>query len=238
MHPRGITAAVKEEISRHGGLGYGTMRGRVPSTPKGLLLSCAVERLSARDHLVTGESEGRGEPLECDGMTRRGRGKKWRAEDPGWLWKSVSVMFLLPAETARAKSGSGTRLGTEKVPRDPILDDSGSACWKFQMPKLTPEIDSGGQEKSRKKLEARLVVRLIFVVRLNDELSIKCSGDPGTRKPILLRLDNRGEVVHFCRLFEPLRDVPLVSACFVLWAERFTRQPRLEIDNRRRPRNP
>ncbi|PKI49289.1 hypothetical protein CRG98_030332 [Punica granatum] len=60
------------------------------------------------------------------------------------------------------------------------------------------------------------------------------SGDPGTRKPVLLHLDNRGEVACFCRLFAPLRDVPLVSACFVLWAERFTRQPQLEIDNRRR----
>ncbi|PKI63909.1 hypothetical protein CRG98_015690 [Punica granatum] len=62
--------------------------------------SCAVERLSARDHLVTGESEGHEEPLGSDGTTRHGRGKKWRAEDPGWLWKPVSVLFLLPAETA------------------------------------------------------------------------------------------------------------------------------------------
>ncbi|OWM82707.1 hypothetical protein CDL15_Pgr014195 [Punica granatum] len=39
---------------------------------------------------------------------------------------------------------------------------------------------------------------------------------------MLLRLDDRGEVVPFCRLFAPLRNVPLVSACFVLWEERFT----------------
>ncbi|OWM73938.1 hypothetical protein CDL15_Pgr009124 [Punica granatum] len=45
----------------------------------------------------------------------------------------------------RAKSGGGTRLGTGKVPRDLILDCSGSACWKLQMAKLTPEMDLGGQ---------------------------------------------------------------------------------------------
>ncbi|PKI78423.1 hypothetical protein CRG98_001196 [Punica granatum] len=66
----------------------------------------------------------------------------------------------------------------------------------------------------------------------------ECSGVPGTRKPVLLRLDDQGEVVRFCRLFAPLRDVPLMSACFVLWAERFTCRPRLEIDIRRRPKNP
>ncbi|PKI73969.1 hypothetical protein CRG98_005645 [Punica granatum] len=66
----------------------------------------------------------------------------------------------------------------------------------------------------------------------------ECSGVLGTRKPVLLRLDDRGEVVRFCRLFAPLRDVPLMSACFVLWAERFTCRPRLEIDIRRRPKNP
>ncbi|PKI64480.1 hypothetical protein CRG98_015128 [Punica granatum] len=44
---------------------------------------CTVERLSARDHLVTRKIEGREEPLGSDGTTRHGRGKKWRAEDPG-----------------------------------------------------------------------------------------------------------------------------------------------------------
>ncbi|PKI32874.1 hypothetical protein CRG98_046735 [Punica granatum] len=66
----------------------------------------------------------------------------------------------------------------------------------------------------------------------------ECSSVPGTRKPVLLRLDDRGEVVRFYRLFAPLRDVPLVSACFVLWAERFTCRPWLEIDIRRCPKNP
>ncbi|PKI58748.1 hypothetical protein CRG98_020855 [Punica granatum] len=66
----------------------------------------------------------------------------------------------------------------------------------------------------------------------------ECSGDPGTRKPVLLRLDDRGEVVRFCLLFAPLRDVTLVSACFVLWAERVTCRPQLEIDIWRHPRNP
>ncbi|PKI73968.1 hypothetical protein CRG98_005644 [Punica granatum] len=66
----------------------------------------------------------------------------------------------------------------------------------------------------------------------------ECSGVPGTRKPVLLRLDDREEVVRFCRLFTPLRDVPLVSACFVLWAERFSCLPRLEIDIWRRPKKP
>ncbi|PKI43212.1 hypothetical protein CRG98_036397 [Punica granatum] len=36
-----------------------------------------VERLSDRDHLFTGESEGCEEPLEHDGTTRQSRGKKW-----------------------------------------------------------------------------------------------------------------------------------------------------------------
>ncbi|PKI61334.1 hypothetical protein CRG98_018269 [Punica granatum] len=34
---------------------------------------CAVERLSACDHLVTGESEGHEEPLGNDGTTRHSR---------------------------------------------------------------------------------------------------------------------------------------------------------------------
>ncbi|PKI52276.1 hypothetical protein CRG98_027341 [Punica granatum] len=34
---------------------------------------CMVERLWARSHLVTGESEGREEPLESDGTTRLSR---------------------------------------------------------------------------------------------------------------------------------------------------------------------
>ncbi|PKI66596.1 hypothetical protein CRG98_013005 [Punica granatum] len=33
--------------------------------------SCAVERLSARDHLITRESEGHEEPLGSDGTTRQ-----------------------------------------------------------------------------------------------------------------------------------------------------------------------
>ncbi|PKI68953.1 hypothetical protein CRG98_010633 [Punica granatum] len=66
----------------------------------------------------------------------------------------------------------------------------------------------------------------------------ECSGSPRTRKPVLLSLDDRSEVVNFCHLFAPLRVVLLVSACFVLWAERLTHRPQLEIDNRRHPRNP
>ncbi|PKI64999.1 hypothetical protein CRG98_014584 [Punica granatum] len=66
----------------------------------------------------------------------------------------------------------------------------------------------------------------------------ECLGVPGTRKPVSLRLDDRSEVVRFCLSFAPLRAVLLVSAYFVLWPERFTCQPRLEIDIRRRPRNP
>ncbi|PKI56391.1 hypothetical protein CRG98_023194 [Punica granatum] len=34
---------------------------------------CAVERLLARDHLVTGESEGHEDPLGNDGTTRHSR---------------------------------------------------------------------------------------------------------------------------------------------------------------------
>ncbi|PKI61616.1 hypothetical protein CRG98_017991 [Punica granatum] len=51
-------------------------------------------------------------------------------------------------------------------------------------------------------------------------------------------LDDRSGVVRFYRLLAPLRDVLLVLACSVLWAERFTCRHRLEIDIRRRPRNP
>ncbi|PKI71119.1 hypothetical protein CRG98_008487 [Punica granatum] len=69
-------------------------------------------------------------------------------------------------------------------------------------------------------------------------LDSECWGDSETRKLVLLRLDDRDEVVRFCRLFAPLRDVSLVSACFVLWAERFTCRPQLKIDIRRRPRDP
>ncbi|PKI57119.1 hypothetical protein CRG98_022490 [Punica granatum] len=52
-----------------------------------------------------------------------------------------------------------------------------------------------------------------------------CSGDSGTRKPVLLRLDDRSEVVRFCRLFAPLRAILLVLAYFrvpftCLWIER------------------
>ncbi|OWM68461.1 hypothetical protein CDL15_Pgr026431 [Punica granatum] len=42
--------------------------------------------------------------------------------------------------------GGGTRLGTGKVPRDPILECSRSACWELQMPKLTLEMDLGGRK--------------------------------------------------------------------------------------------
>ncbi|PKI42344.1 hypothetical protein CRG98_037263 [Punica granatum] len=45
------------------------------------------------------------------------------------------------------------------------------------------------------------------------------------------------EVDRFCYLFAPLRVELLVSVCFILWAERLTRRPKLEIENRRRPRD-
>ncbi|PKI75911.1 hypothetical protein CRG98_003694 [Punica granatum] len=84
-----------------------------------------------------------------------------------------------------------------------------------KMKNLRSEMDSGGR------------------IRVGE-----CSGDSGTRKPALPRLDDRGEVVHFCRLFVPLRAVLLASVCFVSWAERLTRRPWLEINIRRRPKNP
>ncbi|PKI69369.1 hypothetical protein CRG98_010251 [Punica granatum] len=67
------------------------VRGRLHWIPKGLRITpavvsggehmekrekwrwCAVERLSARDHLVTGESEGHEEPLVNDGTIRHSR---------------------------------------------------------------------------------------------------------------------------------------------------------------------
>ncbi|PKI68508.1 hypothetical protein CRG98_011104 [Punica granatum] len=42
-----------------------------------------MDRLSDRDHLFTGESEGREEPFERDGTTRRSRGKKWHVVESG-----------------------------------------------------------------------------------------------------------------------------------------------------------
>ncbi|PKI57934.1 hypothetical protein CRG98_021683 [Punica granatum] len=45
--------------------------------------SCAVERLSARDHLVTGESDGCEEPLESDGTTRLSREMEKTLRKPG-----------------------------------------------------------------------------------------------------------------------------------------------------------
>ncbi|PKI50067.1 hypothetical protein CRG98_029536 [Punica granatum] len=44
---------------------------------------CMVERLSARNHLVTGESKGREEPLESDGMTRLSREMEKTSRKPG-----------------------------------------------------------------------------------------------------------------------------------------------------------
>ncbi|PKI66322.1 hypothetical protein CRG98_013284 [Punica granatum] len=44
---------------------------------------CMVERLSARNHLVTGESEGREEPLESDGTTRLSREMEKTSRKPG-----------------------------------------------------------------------------------------------------------------------------------------------------------
>ncbi|PKI49576.1 hypothetical protein CRG98_030032 [Punica granatum] len=44
--------------------------------------SCTVERFSDRDHLVTGEREGRKKPLECDGTTCRGCGKDGKSNEP------------------------------------------------------------------------------------------------------------------------------------------------------------
>ncbi|PKI60685.1 hypothetical protein CRG98_018932 [Punica granatum] len=131
--------------------------------------SCSVERLLARDYLVTGESEGREEPLESVGTTRHGRGKEWHAKDSGVAVKTRGYGF-----------------------NEPNID--------------------------------------VLLVS-------ECSGDPGTRKPVLLRSNYQSEIVRLCCLFALLHAILLVSACFVLWAERLTRQPRLEIDNLRRPRN-
>ncbi|OWM90265.1 hypothetical protein CDL15_Pgr006586 [Punica granatum] len=79
-----------------------------------------VERLLAHDHLVTGESESREEPLECDGMTRLGRGKKGHAWNPTMtartrLW-TVSVLLSsawLEASNTKTKLGNG--LGRTKT---------------------------------------------------------------------------------------------------------------------------
>ncbi|OWM91129.1 hypothetical protein CDL15_Pgr010159 [Punica granatum] len=46
---------------------------------------------------------------------------------------------------ARISREGRTRLETGKLPRDPILDWAGTACWRLQMPKLTLEMDSGGR---------------------------------------------------------------------------------------------
>ncbi|PKI63565.1 hypothetical protein CRG98_016045 [Punica granatum] len=73
---------------------------------------CTVERLSARDHLVTRKSEGREEPLGSDGTTRHGRGKKWRAEDPGVVMETRFCTVsngVLEASNAKTKFRNGFR---------------------------------------------------------------------------------------------------------------------------------
>ncbi|PKI66970.1 hypothetical protein CRG98_012635 [Punica granatum] len=57
-------------------------------TPNGMRITpvevlCMVERLSARNHLVTGESEGCEEPLESDGTTRLSREIEKTLRKPG-----------------------------------------------------------------------------------------------------------------------------------------------------------
>ncbi|PKI68976.1 hypothetical protein CRG98_010656 [Punica granatum] len=63
-------------------------------------------------------------------------------------------------------------------------------------------------------------------------------GDPGTQKSVSLRLDDRSEVVRFCRQFVSLRAVFFVLACFPHWAEWLTRRPWVKTNNRRHPKNP
>ncbi|PKI50027.1 hypothetical protein CRG98_029587 [Punica granatum] len=71
----------------------------------------------------------------------------------------------------------------------PLEKSQGSWLGLARLGLASLEVPLGGEE-SRKKLEARLVARLIFVAHLNDELSIR-SGGPRTQKPILFRLDYR-----------------------------------------------
>ncbi|PKI51766.1 hypothetical protein CRG98_027814 [Punica granatum] len=79
-----------------------------------------VERLSAHDHLVTGESEGREELLESDGTTRRIHGVVEMLRKPGKPQKRLW---------------------------NPVLDRGKAGCWKLQMENLSLEMDSGGRTR-------------------------------------------------------------------------------------------
>ncbi|PKI60436.1 hypothetical protein CRG98_019177 [Punica granatum] len=50
---------------------------------------CTVGRLSARNHLVTGENEGCKEPLKCDGTTRHSREVVEMSRKPGKPWECL-----------------------------------------------------------------------------------------------------------------------------------------------------
>ncbi|PKI42016.1 hypothetical protein CRG98_037594 [Punica granatum] len=73
--PRGSSRGSPGKTSRHASSGHGTAN---PVKNKRMVRRLStVERLSDRDHLFTGESEGCEEPFERDGTTHRSRGKKW-----------------------------------------------------------------------------------------------------------------------------------------------------------------
>ncbi|OWM69324.1 hypothetical protein CDL15_Pgr003925 [Punica granatum] len=72
-----------------------------------------VERLSARGHLVSGESEGHEGPLESDNTTRLSCGMEKTSRKPGMH------------------------------PRNPILLKSGTWGWRLEMRKLSSEMDLG-----------------------------------------------------------------------------------------------
>ncbi|PKI49541.1 hypothetical protein CRG98_030078 [Punica granatum] len=182
--------------------------------------SCLVARLSDSDHLVTRESEGREEPLENDGTTRQSRERKEshlglkRHQEPESMLISSRG---LETSNAKTKLGNGLRMSKTCGERH----GSWLGSW------LGLAWLARGSHLAREKVGRSSVLD-----------RSKCSGGPRTRKLVLLRLEDRNKVDHFCRLFTPQCAELLVSACFVLRAKRLTRRPRLKIENQRRPRNP
>ncbi|OWM78107.1 hypothetical protein CDL15_Pgr006213 [Punica granatum] len=77
---------------------------------------CTGGEPSDRDHLFTGGYEGRGEPFERDGTTRRSRKRKWHVEEVrciGWLVQGPDVAYgwnpEIEASNGESKPGNGLR---------------------------------------------------------------------------------------------------------------------------------
>ncbi|PKI37323.1 hypothetical protein CRG98_042285 [Punica granatum] len=163
---------------------------------------------------------------------------------PEWSKGALGFLFIEKAVglAVAEKLGNGNF--------DPIMVKPGTMGWMLQIAKLTPGMDSGGQMHVGYAVCLKLGQATTagrprgieggFERFLRERMldRRKCSGGPGTRKPVSLHLDDLSEVDCLCRLFGALRVVLLASACFVHWAGQLTRRLRLKIGNRKHPKNP